>query len=179
MASDVLGAVYDFLKTFIKPEPEHIIDGWQNSAALPQDTASYIVLTLLDARRQGTNVHDWQALEGSDTDLQNGIKMLVLYDVQIDFCGTDEREVMSQAVQCATLARDAAAVDFFAGEGLSSLYAEDVRPMPFSNDLKQWEIRYSVTVHLSAWNAYTIEQEAFTRVKAKIENVDMHHKPKE
>lgn len=174
---DVLGSVYDFLKAYIQPEPENIIVGWQNHAALPKDSSSYIVLALLDTRREGTNVHEWAAAADSDTDITNGIKMLTLYDVQIDFCGTDEREVNAQAVQCALLGRDAAGVNFFQTQGLSCLYADDLRALPFSNDLKQWEVRYSVTLHLSAWNTYTLTQEAFTTVEARIENVDMHHKP--
>lgn len=178
MSLDILGAVYDFLRRYIlTDESVQIIRGWQNSAALPEDSAQYAVLTLLDARRQGTNVHDWQPLSGSDTDLSNGVNMLTLYDVQVDFCGEDAEETNAWAVAFSTLARDAVAVEFFTGYDISCLYADDIRALPFSSDTKQWEARYSVTLHLSAWTAVTVEQEAFTQVSPRIENVDMHHKP--
>lgn len=170
---DVLGAVHDFLAAYIGISPKVIIRGWQNRAALP-DVSSYAVLTLINAPRQGTNVHVWtNAPEGDG--LTESVRMLTLYEVQIDLCGLDEAVVNAQAARLVMLARDAVAVDFFQKQGLSCQYADDPRSLPFSNDLNQWEVRYSVTLRLSAWNAADIARDAFRDVNIRLEDVDVHH----
>ncbi len=169
---DVLGAVYDFLQAHISPLPEYIVRGWQNRAALP-DASEYVVLTLINAPRRGTNVHEWR--NSGDDALIERVRMLVLYDVQVDFCGLDEARVGHQAAQLVMLGRDAAAVRFFRPYGLAGLYADDPRSLPFADDLDQWKVRYSVTLHLSAWIDADIPLPSFRSVNLYLENVDVHH----
>lgn len=168
---DVLGAVHDFLQARLSPQPEHIVRGWQNRAALP-DASAYVVLTLINASRRGTNVHDWKPSEAA---LIQNARMLVAYDVQVDFCGLDEAAVSAQAAQLVLFGRDAAGVLFFQPYGLSCLYADDPRSLPFGDDLDQWKVRYAVTLHLSAWIDAAIPLEAFRSVNLSLENVDVHH----
>lgn len=169
---DVLGAVYDFLQAYIQPMPEHIVRGWQNRAALP-DVSAYTVLTLINTPRRGTNIHQWKA--GADETVVESVCMLTLYEVQVDFCGLDEALVGRQAAQLVMLARDTVAVEFFKEQGFSCLYADDPRSLPFSNDLQQWEVRYSVTLLLSGWSEADIARDAFSDVNIYFENVDVHH----
>lgn len=174
---DVLGAAHDFLRAHIRPVPEHIVRGWQNRAALPNASA-YAVLTLINAPRRGTNVHVWENDSAGDGITEN-VRMLTLYEVQVDFCGLDEALVGRQAARLVMLARDAVGVEFFQERGLSCLYADDPRALPFSNDLQQWEVRYSVTLRLSGWSDADIARDAFRDVNIYLENIDQHHKVKE
>lgn len=169
---DILGAIYDLLTQKLDVDGNAIIRGWQNRAALP-DNSDYVVLTLLTARRHGTNVHSWDKTVESGID--ETISMLNEYTVQVDFCGTDEQTVMEQATQLAIIARDALACDFLRPYGILPLYAEDVRSIPFTNEQRQWEVRYSVTLHLEAWADKTVNHDAFTDVTIQIEDVDVHH----
>jgi len=100
---------------------------------------------------------------------------LVLYDVQVDFCGLDEARVGQQAAQLVMLGRDAAAVRFFQAYGLAALYTDDPRSLPFGDDLDQWKVRYAVTLHLSAWIDADIPLPSFRSVNFYLENVDVHH----
>lgn len=172
---DVLGAVHDFLAAHMGIAPEAIIRGWQNRAALP-GVSSYAVLTLINAPRRGTNVHVWKNRNAGEG-LTETVRMLTLYEVQIDLCGLDEAVANAQAARLVLLGRDAVAVDFFRRQGLSCLYADDPRSLPFSNDLDQWEVRYSVMLRLSAWSAADISRDAFRDVNIYLENVDVHHVP--
>lgn len=168
---DVLGAVHDFVRAHIVPQPEHIVRGLQNRAALPAASA-YAVLTLTGAARRGTNVHDWSPAAAEDAVVQT-VSMLVVYDVQADFCGPDEALVGRQAAQLVMLGRDA--TRFFEPYGLSCLYADDPRFLPFGDDLDQWKVRYAVTLHLSARIEAAGLLPAFGRVNLFLENVDVHH----
>ena len=172
---DILGAVYSFLVANLPDiDGNKIVRGWQNRAALPDDS-DYIVLTLLTTRRHGTNVHERQALKDSQTDISETIHMLAEHTVQVDFCGQDEQAVMARATRLSVLARDGVAVEFLRPYGILPLYAEDVRQAPFTNEQRQWEVRYIVTLHLECWHDVNTTRDAFTNVNIYTEDVDVHH----
>lgn len=171
---DILGAIAAFLIDKLKIEPDLIVRGWQNRAALPNDT-NYVVLTLLTEQRHGTNVHQWSDDQSSQTDVVEKISMHAEHTVQIDFCGTDEQEVMARATQLAIFARDGVAVEYLRPYGILPLYAEDVRNAPYSNEQRQWEVRYIVAWHIECWHNVQIARDAFTRVNILTEDVDVHH----
>ena len=171
---DILGAVYTMLVDKMGIDGNLIVRGWQNRAALPNST-DYVVLTLLTERRHGTNVHEWADDATSETDIVETISMLGEHTVQVDFCGQDEQEVMARATQLAIIARDGVAVEFFKPYGILPLYAEDVRQAPFTDEQRQWEVRYIVTLHLECWHDLAIPRPAFTNVNIQIEDVDVHH----
>lgn len=172
--TDVLGAVYDFLTTQFEQAPTNVVRGWQNRAALPASN-HFVVLTLLGAIRHGTNVHQYAMPANEAPGLDARTSMLTEYTVQIDFCGLDEQTVCGMATQCALMGRDAAAVNFFHRYGLSALYADDPRALPFTNDQNQWQTRYSVTLHLVGWADVDVNVDAFDKVHITLENVDVHH----
>ena len=178
--TDVLGAVYDFLEAHIMPAPAHIVRGWGNRAALPASNV-FAVLTLIGAARRGTNVRSYAMPPQPDVDpnLDLNIAMLTLYDVQVDFCGEDELTVGDMAARLVILGRDAVGVDFFRQYGLSALYADDPRALPFVNDQKQYQTRYSVTLHLCGRADVDISAPAFEKVRVNIENTDEHHPVRE
>ena len=170
---DILGAIYSFIVQYLGISEELIVRGWQNRAALPDDF-DVVILTLLTAQRHGTNVHDWDGVtppEGID----ETISMLTEYTVQVDFCGHDEQAVMDRAARLAVIARDRIACEFFRPYGFLPLWAEDVRNLTFTNEQRQWEVRYNVILHVAGWKNVTISHDAFTSVNIKIEDVDVHH----
>lgn len=170
---DILGAVYDYLMSELEPAPKDIVRGWQNRASLPP-VSDYVVLTLLDAKRIGSNV-----LTGDDITPVTGIdvtmSMLTHFSVQIDFCGTDEQKIMAMASQCSMTARSVSAVSFLAPYDITPLYTDDVRSLPYIDEQDQWCVRYSVTWHLSAWTRKTTNEDAFEAVTVYLEDVDVHH----
>lgn len=174
MQADILGAVHSFLTSKMGIDGDTIVRGWQNRAALPDD-CDYVVLTLQTANRHGTNVHKWTDNKFSDTDLIETVYMHTEYSVQVDFCGTDEQSVMARATTLAAFAREGIAVEFFKAYKILPLYAEDIRSMPYSNEQRQWEVRYIVTLHLENWTEIPIDRDAFTDVNLYIEDVDVHH----
>lgn len=176
MATDVLGAVYQFCDRFLDPKPATIVRGWQNRAALPA-SSTLIILTLLDAVRHGTNARRYKNAE--DDGLDSTVSMLTEYVVQADICGLNEETVNAQAAMLMMLGRDAVAVEFFKAFSLQPYFADDIKALPFSNELDQWVVRYSVTLHLGGWTQITVNQDAFSDVHVNIENVDVHHPPKE
>ena len=171
---DILGAVHSLLTAKLNIPGDTIIRGWQNRSALPDDK-DYVVLTLLTERRHGTNVHERMDDPDSQTDIREKVHMLAEHTVQVDFCGTDEQATMERATQLSIIARDGIAVDFLRPYGILPLYAEDVRQAPFSNEQRQWEIRYIVTLHFECWHEYAVSRDAFTAVRILIEDVDVHH----
>jgi len=176
VATDVLGAVYQFCDRFLAPKPATIVRGWQNRAALPA-SSTLIVLTLLDTVRHGTNVRRYRNAEGDGLD--STVAMLTEYVVQADICGLNEEIVNAQAAMLMMLGRDPLAVNFFKPFQLQILYADDIKALPFADELNQWVVRYSVTLHLSGWTSLTVKQDAFSTVNVNIENVDVHHLPQE
>ncbi len=182
---DILGAVYDFVLQHGRTgeiaslAPEHIIRGWQNYGGLPKGKQEFCVLTLQTVVRHGTNVWRREDDPESATGLVETISRLGEALVQADFCASapnaPEHAPFARAQAIETLARDPFGVEFFRAWGLSSCYADDVRAIPYPNDQGQWSARYSTTLHLTYWFSLTVPQPGFTRVKPRIENVDVHH----
>ena len=167
-----LDALRDFITDYIVPCPEKIYRSWLNRVTV-DNVSSYAVLTLLNTARQGTNIH-LPIIE--DDQMTDSVKMLTLYDIQVDFCADDEQTACSQANTLCMLMRDGIAVNYFADYGISVQYAENPRSMP-KIDQKQWEIRYTLTVRLAAWTESDFVIDSFNAVTVGIENVDVHHKP--
>lgn len=174
---DVLGAVCRFCDEYLKPKPATIVRGWQNRAALPP-SSTLIVLTLLDTKRHGSNAYRWENAKNSAM-VDTTLSMLTEYNVQVDICGLDEETVNAQAALLSLLWQSPVAVDFLKPFRLQAYYADDIKALPFSSEFNQWVVRYSVTLHLGGWTQYTLKQDAFSGVNARIENVDVHHKPTE
>lgn len=187
---DVLGAVYEFLLARIRPPlgPDQIVLARQNHVSRPEGDCA--VLSLARVTRRGTNV---ELPAPSAPDAASGIltvARLAVYDVDIDFRGPDQGAAAARADLLELLARDARSVDFFRSRGLGCLYADSPRQTSFENENKQWETRFTTTLHLSGWLALDAETDFFDSVTAAVsagagqagayvENVDAHHPPQE
>jgi len=187
--TDVLGAVNDFVLTYVSnnevgllTQPQ-VFRGWQNVVSVgPQTSQEYAVLTLLASVRHGTNVHLRQNAAG-DTGMVETVSRMAEHMVQVDFCCAypqqSEEVARTRAEILEMLTRDRVAIKFFGTYGFSACFADDIRPLPFQNEAEQWVARYSVTMHLSGWTACNIYLPTFEEVGLYLENVDVHHIPKD
>ena len=181
---DILSAVNDFILEYVKTldlpalEREQIIRGWPDFAEYPTDLQEYAILTLQGMTRHGTNVRLRRNAEGP-TGIVETVSRLAEHMVRVDFCCVYPRQTEDTARIRADLlellARDAAAVDFFRQYGLSSCYAEDVKPLPFSEEERQSVARYSVTLRLGGWTGADIPLDTFSKVSLHVENADVQY----
>lgn len=175
---DIYAAVYDYVLAYALPalDPEYIYRGWQNRGALPPDTNEYAVISILNQTRVGTNVRVYIADTAGGRQSE---KTLVRFQVQVDFC-SDNYLSRRRAQALETITMSAAGVQFFNNRGLSSLYAEGVRDLSFVDESDQFVQRHMVLLHLSCWSGMGVEIEGFDRAAVeRIENVDVHHPPKD
>lgn len=94
--------------------------------------------------------------------------------MQLDVHGpasTDNAQIIS------TLFRDAYACEYFDGTGISPLYAEDPRQIPFQNAESQYEDRWVVTLHMQVDPAVRIAQQFASALAIEVVNVDAAYPP--
>jgi hypothetical protein len=91
--------------------------------------------------------------------------------MQLDVHGpnsSDNAQVIS------TMMRDEVAFRYFkpSSTGVSPLYADDPKQIPFLNAEQQYESRYVVEAHMQAQQAVIIPQEFFDEIEVDLINVD-------
>lgn len=178
MEADVYAACRDFVLTYALPalEPENVIQGWQNRAALPAGSEEYAVISVISATQRGTTVETFRADDPSTT--PPGllyIQGLIEVYVQVEFCG-DSDLARQRAQRCAVVARSSVGVELFTRYGMSILYADEVREHCFKGDAGQFVRRYATTLHVSLWSGDSVEMPYFNQASvSRLENVDAHH----
>lgn len=176
---DVQAAVYAFVLAFALPalEPDGVIHGWQNRAALPSDGNEYAVITLRRHQRHGTNVEEFVADGDADADGVLTVKTLISCSARIDLCSdSDLARQRAQALE--TMARSSTGVNFFRSYGLSCLGAGNVREHCFHDEAEQFVHRYSTDLFLEYWSGLRMDMPWFDAVTvSRLENVDAHHPP--
>lgn len=84
----------------------------------------------------------------ASTTLAAGIETLEMASevhIQVDVHGPNS---IANTAMIDTIFRDARGVDLFAGTGITPLFADEPRQMPFLNAEQQYEVRVVVTLHL-------------------------------
>lgn len=174
---EMLEAVNDYVLKFAEPatSQERIYRGKQNRAALPDKAQDFVIIDQGSSpQRIGTNSGESDV--GEDGTIN--IKSLRRYPIDIDFCHVDENVAHERAAIMETLGRSAYSVEFFEKHGFCFLYADDLQPLPYVDEFKQYIHRYRVTVHLTRWSAVSIKHDYFEDVQlGRFENVDVHHPP--
>lgn len=169
----MLGAVYDFILAYApEAKQDNIFRGWQNRLALPQ-TQEFIVISVQDTLRIGTNVNNYAQ------SANNKITTTTLreYIVDVDFCNINQETAQKQAALIESIGRSYIAVDFFEKYDISFNYCDDVEYVPYIDEQDQYLHRYRVSLHFTKWEEATVQQEYFSNVKLRVENIDVHHKP--
>ena len=175
---DIYAACRAFVLAYALPAlaPEHVFQGWQNRAALPEGTEEYACMSVVTSARHGTTVEHFSA---PDPDPAApgllDVTALTRVGVMVEFCSAGDAARL-RAQRFAVVARSSVGVQFFNDYGLSCLYADDVREHCFKGDANQFVRRYSTVLHLSLWSGDRVEVPYFDSASmARVENVDVHH----
>lgn len=94
--------------------------------------------------------------------------------IQVDVHGPNS---VNNAAIISTIFRDEKGVDLFAGTGLTPLYADDPRQVPFMNAEQQWEWRLVVTLHLQVNFVVPVPQQAADELHVTTIDVDAAYPP--
>lgn len=178
---DIYEAVGRFLLKYAIPAvpQENIYKGFKNRVSLPKGTNEYIIMTVLNHTRHGTNVYSFDAsaaqtgADGIDT-----TKELIEVEVQVD-CYSDSDAGRQRATAIEMMARSPYAVRFFNQFGMSCLYADDVRDLTGVTDADQFVYRHMTTLHLTYWAEIAQELPWFDAVNVDLKNVDVKFPPTE
>jgi hypothetical protein len=117
---------------------------------------------------------------GSET-LASGAKLLeqgAQVTVQLDF-HTDDNSAADLAQTVSTIFRDEAGVQLFADQnlGVTPLFADDARYLPFINENQQFEWRWVVEANLQVNQVVSVPQQYADVVSVTVINVDAAHPP--
>ena len=178
---DIYEAVGRFLYQYAVPAVSLncIIKGFQNRIVLPKGTNEYIIMTMLNHTRHGTNVYEFDARTiPYDQDGAEITKELVEVEVQCDFY-SDSDNGRQRATAIEMMACSPYAVRFFKKYGLSCLYADDVRDLTGVTDADQFVYRHMVVLHLTYTAVITQKLPWFDAVNVNLKNVDVKFPPTE
>lgn len=164
---DLVGAVYDFLVNYFCPplDAENIFRGWQNYYSLPRETNTFIVYSLGNLRRVGTNLEN--IVDPGEDEDTGSLTVATLYEVDADLWVSGDTDVMARnlAASIASLVRSDEATRFFAHYGAASaLYADDPVTDAIRDEHDAWVPTWRLTLHLSAWFDTTVPVDYFVSV---------------
>jgi hypothetical protein len=164
--SDIQTALRAFLIAIL-PTTVEVIQGEDNKVPEPQGP-DFVSMTVLRRPRLGTNVDTL-----SSTGDQQSTKQPTMVVVQLDVHSNDILTASDNAQIISTLFRDEFATTFFADyPGITPLYADDPRQIPFINAESQYEPRYVVEAVLQADQVVTTAAQSADTVTVGLYNVD-------
>lgn len=168
-------AVYDYILKFADPpiEADRIFRGYPNRTALPL-TNTYIVFTVSDnIERVGTNISQYPDDNSESTSSYRH------YAVDIDFTSDDQDISLKWSSKFETLGRSDISTRFFEPYEVFFIRSSNIQFLPYVDDNRQYIYRYRVQIIIAIWETVTAQQDYFTAVELNLENVDVHHIPKE
>lgn len=169
------GQVDAILRAFllsILPAGVVVLAAQQNR--IPQPKAdNYVLSTLLNRKRLGTTVEDWDKSPAGAPTQQSWIESTSL-SMQLDFHGSDSTD---NAQVFATLFRSDFAYQFMANMGLYPDYCTDGVQMPFVNGEAQYEDRWVVNAVFDANIIVLAPQEFADQVDVGLIEVDTVYPP--
>lgn len=165
-------ALYDFICEYIQPEVErdNVIWGNQNNITLPESSNDYVIFTLLDTVRHGTNYDNYDS-ENEELSVKEGNEFTVQIDCYCDSeNGNDGLIALSRAKSLEMLLRDGIANRFLKPYGISALYCDDARDTTITGDSGLLVRRFTVIAHLYSIYEYVTTIEGFTTAQIMITN---------
>lgn len=169
------GQIDAILRAFllaILPDGVAVTNAQQNRVAAPQ-VDNYVLLTLLNRRRLGTNVMDWDNSHGGNPSVQANIEAVTI-SMQLDFHGADSTD---NAQVFATLFRSDYGYQFMSASGLYPDNCTDGAQMPFINDQDQYEDRWVINAVFDANIAVVTPQQFANTVDVGLIEVDTVYPP--
>ena len=183
---DVLAITYDFVKFFAKgfdmpayPD-DHIVQGFQNMATLPEGTHEFCIITLLNSIKHGTDWQYWTNFHKDDPEpFEQHLKAVIEDIVQIDMCSAEpytQPQVTLERAQALQLAANSnLATEFYeheSGGNATCLFAEDVQNLTGFDETKTYTCRYMLRLHLGVKAHAAYETDYFTHVDVRPMAVD-------
>lgn len=178
---DVLATTYDFVKSFAKgfdmpayPD-DHIVQGFQNMATLPEGTHEFCTITLLNSIKHGTDWQYWTNFRKDDPEpFEQHLKAVIEDIVQIDMCSAEpytQPQVTLERAQALQLAANSnLATEFYeheSGGNATCLFAEDVQNLTGFDETKTYTCRYMLRLHLGIKAHAAYETDYFTHVDVR------------
>ena len=153
---------------------DRLYRGYENRNALP-GVQDYTVYAIDSTARIGTNVNTFAQGANDDTLTTNVLRE---YAVDVDFFSNSQETAQQRAAALEAIARCYIGVDFFNKDNIGLNYDADPQYLPYVDLTEQYVPRYRVTLHLTVWEAVTVNQQyANEVVLQRVENIDAHHKP--
>jgi hypothetical protein len=179
---DVKGAVWDLViwggvdSEGSRLDPGRVFHGRQNRTSLPPGSEEYAVITHLSSARVGTNIETYlpDAEEAS-------VSTHWTADFQVDFCSSSARTAFERATSFESLASSAAGALFLQGRGVNLIESGGLRDLSGYVDAEQFVCRAQTVLRVEYGSRIGLAQEgsAGPLLGRYIENVDVHHPPKE
>lgn len=162
--SNLQQSVYEFIAAYTNIEKNNIIKGWQSTSLLPASSENYAVFTVINEKRRGTNVEEYDPANEKVRVTKSNI-----ISVQIDIVAKTNRQAQVNAAMLETMARSSYGVDFFKKYDIGLFYADDARAIETISKTDNFVNRYMLTLHLEEINAVTVSQEYFDKVEVNSE----------
>lgn len=169
--AQVSGILRSFLLSIL-PSGVEVIIAQENR--VPEPTAdNFVLLTLLDRSRLGTNTTAWDQSMGGDPTVITDAEAVSI-SMQLDFHGADSTD---NAQVFAVLFRSAYAVDYMAATGVSPDYCTDGHQMPFINGEDAWEDRWVLNAVMDCVIAINAPQQFANTLTVDVVSVDAAYPP--
>ena len=159
MATDILGAVYDYIKTYAwdandpdcpQYRDDQIIRGGLNEMAVTKDKMEMCIVYHQHVTRHGTNHYRYRNQGTDGAQFVQGTSELVEHLIQVDMVSAEPvvaQEVTAKRAQAIEmLSRSPIGTAFFKSRALNLIGAEDVTVINQWDETKNYLCRY--TLHL-------------------------------
>lgn len=169
--SQVSGILRAFLLSILPPGVEVTL-AQENRVGEPT-ADNFVLLTLLDRVRLGTNTTSWDQSMGGNPAIITDAEAVSIA-MQLDFHGANSTD---NAQVFAALFRSAYACDFMAATGVSPDYCTDGHQMPFINGEDAWEDRWVLNAVMDCVIAVQAPQQFANTLIVGLINVDASYPP--
>lgn len=161
--------LYELLNEFLIPsvDENNIFYGNQNNLTLPEDSSDYVIYTILNIVRHGTNEIKYDAQNEEE---HNKVEYEV--SVQIDCYadtsnGSDGLDAMLRASSIDNFSQSDVVYEFLNARGMHLLYADNSNDTTIVSDDNNYLKRWSTTLHIAMTATTIYDSFGFTEVDVK------------
>ena len=180
MATDILGAVYDYIKTYAwdatdpdcpQYRDDQIIRGGLNEMAVTKDKMEMCIIYHQHTTRHGTNHYRYLNQGIDDAQFVQGTSEVVEHLIQVDMVSAEpvvRQEVTAKRAQAIEmLSRSPIGTAFFKSRDLNLISAEDVTVINQWDETKNYLCRYTLKLHLEQRFEISTPIDYFNKVRVK------------
>lgn len=159
--------LYELLNEFLIPsvDENNIFYSNQNNLALPEDSSDYVIYSILNIVRHGTNEIKYDAQNEEE---RNKVEYEV--SVQIDCYadtsnGSDGLDAMLRASSIDNFSQSDVVYEFLNARGMHILYADSLNNTTIVADDNNYLKRWSTTLHIAMTTENIYDSFGFTELK--------------